>query len=329
MALKAFDPQEFRRALGTFATGVTIVTARSAEGRPAGVTANSFSSVSLNPPLVLWSLAKTSLSLPVFQAANHFSIHILSSTQEPLSSRFASRSQDKFLDLEIEEGLDRTPLLSGCCVRMQCRTVHQYEGGDHVIFVGEVVDLVRTDAAPLAFHGGKYAVVARKAAAKSLVKSADTDFAEDGLGYLLWRSYFHFRAAELERDPANGYSEREMLFLVTLFYSNWRSAAALAYKSLMLTRGMDEVARTLASLEAKALVVKRTDERGRVLYGLTPSGRDLALNALAAANAVEAEFLNRIGPWDGIALKNLLKGFILETNTSFPYPLDPSEEEPD
>ncbi|WP_321390280.1 flavin reductase family protein [Emcibacter sp.] len=159
MQKPAINSMEFRRALGAFTTGVTVITARSADGEPVGVTANSFSSVSLEPPLVLWSLAKTAFSLPVYTDAEYFTIHILAENQQALSNRFASRGEDKFADLDVDDGLGKTPLLDGCCARMQCKTVYQYEGGDHIIFVGEVLDLACNDVPPLVFQAGKYVSV--------------------------------------------------------------------------------------------------------------------------------------------------------------------------
>lgn len=153
--MDSFDPRTFRDALGQFATGVTIVTARSADGTPVGVTANSFNSVSLDPPLVLWSLAKNSRSMEIFQAAAEFAVHILASDQDALSNRFASRTEDKFAGLEIAP--DGLPLLEGCTARFRCRTRHAYDGGDHIIFVGEVIGFEHDDKPPLLFHGGDYA----------------------------------------------------------------------------------------------------------------------------------------------------------------------------
>src|SRR5512143_589785 len=118
----AFDPLEFRKALGSFATGVTIITTRAEDGTPIGLTVNSFNSVSLNPPLVLWSLAETSLSLPIFRAATHWAVHVLASDQEDLSGRFARRGENKFAGLDVDEGLGGVPLLKGCAARFQCRT---------------------------------------------------------------------------------------------------------------------------------------------------------------------------------------------------------------
>jgi len=163
MAMQSsFDPQAFRTALGTFTTGVTIITTQAEDGSPIGITANSFNSVSLNPPLVLWSLAKSARSLPVFSSGKHWNVHVLSTEQEPLSGRFAMQGENKFAEIELDNGISEAPLLQDCTARFQCRTAFQYEGGDHVIFVGEVLAFDHSDRAPLAFQSGQYALATRK-----------------------------------------------------------------------------------------------------------------------------------------------------------------------
>ena len=146
----------FRRALGSFVTGVTIVTCADADGAPVGLTANSFNSVSLDPPMVLWSLALDSRSLGAFRQASHWAVHILAADQQDISNRFARSAPDKFDGLDYAQGPDGTPLLSGYAARFVCKAGFEYDGGDHAIFVGEVVDHDQRDAEPLVYHGGQY-----------------------------------------------------------------------------------------------------------------------------------------------------------------------------
>jgi 3-hydroxy-9,10-secoandrosta-1,3,5(10)-triene-9,17-dione monooxygenase reductase component len=153
---KEFDKLEFRRALGSFPTGVTIISARSSEGRPVGVTCSSFNSVSLDPPLVLWSLAKNSYSRAVFETTPNWAVNLLSSDQEAHSNQCARAGNDKFAGIETEEGIAGVPLLTGCCARFQCATEFVYEGGDHLILVGRVLAFDRSDRLPLVFHSGQY-----------------------------------------------------------------------------------------------------------------------------------------------------------------------------
>ena len=152
-----FSAQEFRSALGMFATGVTIVTARSADGQVIGLTANSFNSVSLDPPLVLWSLSRAAASLPVFSAGSHYAINVLAADQRTLAERFATRGADRFGGVSFDQGAGGAPLLHGAAATFECFNRSRYEEGDHVIFVGEVERCTaRAGAAPLLFHGGRY-----------------------------------------------------------------------------------------------------------------------------------------------------------------------------
>jgi flavin reductase (DIM6/NTAB) family NADH-FMN oxidoreductase RutF len=151
------DAQQFRAALGMFATGVTVVTVRSADGELVGLTANSFNSVSLDPPLVLWSLAQRAGSMPVFTRGSHYAINILAADQKELAQRFAMRDIDRFAGVAWREGAGGAPVLDGAVAVFECANRSRYEEGDHVIFVGEVERCTaRPGAQPLIFHGGRY-----------------------------------------------------------------------------------------------------------------------------------------------------------------------------
>ena len=140
-----------------FATGVTIVTARAANGRLVGLTANSFNSVSLSPPLVLWSLARRAGSMPVFSRGSHYAINILAADQKDLAERFASKDVDRWADVAFTEGLGGAPVLVGAAASFECFNRSRYDEGDHVIFVGEVERCTHmAGASPLLFHGGRF-----------------------------------------------------------------------------------------------------------------------------------------------------------------------------
>jgi 3-hydroxy-9,10-secoandrosta-1,3,5(10)-triene-9,17-dione monooxygenase reductase component len=164
-ACTGFDAREFRAALGCFATGVTIITTRGPDGAPVGITANSFNSVSLDPPMVLWSLAKKAWSLSAFLQSPHWAVHILAAEQEALSNRFARAGEDKFAGLAVGTSDHGVPLLEGCAARFECTTAFHREGGDHIIFVGDVLRFERAERAPLVFHSGKYAEATYRACA--------------------------------------------------------------------------------------------------------------------------------------------------------------------
>jgi flavin reductase (DIM6/NTAB) family NADH-FMN oxidoreductase RutF len=157
------DRRALRRALGCFPTGVAIVTAESRAGAPVGVTISSFNSVSMTPPLVLWSMGLDAGSLPEFRASPHFAINVLSAGQADLPARFSSPVADRFAGLDWQRGLGGVPVIAGAAAVFECATWARYDGGDHEIIVGEVLRHACTEAAPLVF--GKGRLVALPAAA--------------------------------------------------------------------------------------------------------------------------------------------------------------------
>jgi len=151
-----FDPRDFRNALGQFATGVTIVTTRTSAGEPIGLTANSFSSVSLSPPLVLWSLSLRSPNLPNFLQATHFAINVLARDQIALSQRFSKPIPNKFEGITCTDSANGMPLLEGTAAHFECRTEARHYSGDHVIFIGHVLHYSHADRDALGYHRGRY-----------------------------------------------------------------------------------------------------------------------------------------------------------------------------
>lgn len=151
------DPLEFRNVLGSFPTGVTVVTTRDEAGNLYGVTASSFNSVSLDPPLILWSIGKASSSYQAMINASHWNVHVLAEDQEVVSATFAKSGNEKFASVDYTEGLHGAPVIAGCAALMQCQIEHQYEGGDHVILVGRVLDFTDFGKPSLVFSRGRYA----------------------------------------------------------------------------------------------------------------------------------------------------------------------------
>ena len=149
------DPRAFRTTLGSFATGVTVVTARGPGGEPVGITANSFASVSLDPPLVLWSPARSSRRFAAFAEAGHFAIHVLAQDQQAVCDAFV-RAEGGFDAVPWSEGPEGLPLLDGCLARFLCRREALLDGGDHAILLGRVWAASRRDGAPLVFQSGRY-----------------------------------------------------------------------------------------------------------------------------------------------------------------------------
>jgi flavin reductase (DIM6/NTAB) family NADH-FMN oxidoreductase RutF len=155
-----FDQRAFKQALGQFATGVTVITTRATSGQLIGITASSFNSVSLTPPLVLWSLATRSASMPVFQANSHYVVNVLAESQLDLCKRFAAVKGDRFEGVSHAAGDSGMPVLDGALAWFECHNRSRYQEGDHVIFVGEVERCgIREDAAevaPLVFQNGQF-----------------------------------------------------------------------------------------------------------------------------------------------------------------------------
>ncbi len=156
--LESFDSKQLRNMLGTFTTGVTIVTTRGADGTDYGVTANSFSSVSLEPPLILWSQAYTSKSFAAFRDSHHFAVNILADDQVTLSNHFAKSKDDKFAEVNFHRGLGGVPVLAGTVAHFECTKEAAHPAGDHVIFIGRVERVSHSGRRPLAFAFGQYMV---------------------------------------------------------------------------------------------------------------------------------------------------------------------------
>lgn len=150
------DLRSYRQALGSFATGITVVTTLRDNGEPVGLTANSFTSVSLEPPLVLWSLARKSPSLGVFEACRHYAINVLSSHQAEHSVRFATPRPDKFAGLDWHPSAEGVPLLEGVTVHLVCENHQRIEAGDHIIFLARVLRYDMRPSDPLIYCRGNY-----------------------------------------------------------------------------------------------------------------------------------------------------------------------------
>lgn len=152
----AIGPDEFRRVLSHFASGVTVVTTWNASGRPTGLTASSFTSVSLVPPLILVCIDQGADTYEAVRAHGRFAVNVLSTNQEALSRHFASTQADKFERIPFQKGAQGLPLLPAALAHLECRTVHAYPGGDHTIFVGEVEAASVGEGEPLLYFRGQY-----------------------------------------------------------------------------------------------------------------------------------------------------------------------------
>ena len=311
----AFDPRAFRQALSAFATGVTIVTTKSADGHDIGITANSFNSVSLDPPLILWSLARKALSLPAFVDCQHFAVHVLAADQDALSHRFATQGASKFDGLEVKRGASDIPLLDDCSARFECRKAFTYDGGDHMIFVGEVHQFVDFTRPPLIFHAGRYALAVQKSPAGAAEEfdnnEPDSSFSRDFLIYLIGRARYQMMHGLRPVLEKHAIGEDEWLVLSLLGVSDHRRIAEL--DRLLWYTGTRITYEGIARLASVGLVrlVGGHDPDARV--ELSEHGRAVVLDLVAAAKALEAHAERNLGPGETQLLKNFLRSVIRDT----------------
>lgn len=156
MCLSGIDSATFRSVLSSYATGVAVMTCTARDGRTGVMTVNSFASLSLDPPLVLWSIDKACDQMPAFADTDHYAVNILSAEQQDISNRLAMPGEDKLRDIPHEKGAGDAPLLPGCCAQIQCEIADRVEGGDHLILIGRVLATARSERDPLVYHGGGY-----------------------------------------------------------------------------------------------------------------------------------------------------------------------------
>jgi 3-hydroxy-9,10-secoandrosta-1,3,5(10)-triene-9,17-dione monooxygenase reductase component len=280
--------------------------------------------------MVLWSLSKSSLNLAAFSAAKHFAVHVLASDQDDLSTQFARRGVDKFANLTVERGIGEVPLLGGCSARFQCRTEFQYEGGDHVIFVGQVEKFDHFNRAPLLFHSGRYAMAIDKSRGNPAIDAdtaePDSSFSQDFLIYLLGRAHNQL-FLELRKDlERHGLSEDEWFVLSILGVSDNRTISEL--DRLLAYTGKRVTYELVAGLAAGEFVDIRAAYDPQVVVKLTDSGRRVVIELVAAAKAAEAHATRNLDSDEIHLLKRSLRTAIRDTDPGPPPPLlDPARNE--
>lgn len=306
MTLSAEDQKGFRSALGAFATGVTIATTLDGNGNPVGVTASSFNSVSLDPPLVLWSLAKSSLSRDAFCDSGHFAVHILAASQEDLSNRFARSGEDKFSDVAWTKGTLGSPVFDHHAALFQCQLKHQYEGGDHVILVGEVIEYEAREEAPLLFHGGSYAerLARPKGEAGVSVDTEQGQFSDDFLFYLISRAHFQTSRPTREKLTAAGSSMEEYLSLAILSMEAPLSRDEISTR--LAHTGHAPSPRLLDLMTRKKLIAETADAK----FDLAKEGRKLFVETLAFGKALEDDLTDHFTAAELAETKRVLRRII-------------------
>lgn len=313
-----FSPRDFRATLGMFATGVTIVTARNDQGEPVGLTASSFNSVSLDPPLVLWSLGKAAGSMAVFSNGRHYAINVLAADQQALAERFAARGVDRWAGVAFTDGAGGTPLLDGCVATFECFNRSQYTEGDHVIFVGEVERCARrADASPLLYHGGRFYTehpLQGAATDTSAPQPPDGRFVGSYLGYLLGQaSHAVYRDFE-NAIAAQGLTHIAWRVLAVLHDAALAAPGApaaiaigqLAHDVLAKQPTVTKLVQRMAEDGLVELLADPADQR-RTLVAATDAGRRVAAALIEQARAQERNLLSRWSPQEADNLKRHLQ----------------------
>lgn len=303
----------FRNAVGTFATGVTIATTKDASGSPVGVTASSFNSVSLDPPLVLWSLARSSHSSEAFSTSGHFAVHVLKASQENLSNRFARSGADKYEGIEWNEGVLGSPVIEEYAALFQCATRNLYDGGDHVIIVGEVMSYDANDVEPLLFHGGRYAERRMRLAAqpRASVDLQEGRFTDDFLTYLIARAHYQLAFPNTRFLQENRISPADYLVLASLSMEE-----SLSEQEIL--RVLDHTGLQPGADDLEDLVDRKLLDHSAGGFELAEAGRQLFAKTLAFGHSLEEELVAHITPAELADAKRVLKKIIDLSGSDIP-----------
>jgi 4-hydroxyphenylacetate 3-hydroxylase, reductase component len=305
----AADPVAFRRSLGQFATGVTVITA-AADGKRVGMTANSFSSVSLDPPLILWSAKRTSQSFSVFAAATHFAVNVLASDQIALSKHFGRPGDDKFKDLPWRPGIGGAPILDGILCGFECRKAEAYPGGDHLIMLGAVERFARYDRGALLFAQGRYCVAADFPDMPELSAAAEPRHAagpmNEFMTALMYRAHGVLSAALDEGRQAEGLTVLQSRLLAAIETLPGHTLEGLSPELFL---GSNAAENTVHELVRMGLVHVGPSAE----LTLTRAGLDRNHALLARARALEARELSGISPNDIAACRRVLATLVERT----------------
>jgi flavin reductase (DIM6/NTAB) family NADH-FMN oxidoreductase RutF len=314
-AVEAGDPRDdaaaFRRSLGQFGTGVTVITA-AAEDKLVGMTANSFSSVSLDPPLVLWSAKTTSQSFPTFAAATHFAVNVLASDQIALSKHFGRSGGDKFADVAWRPGRGGAPILGGILCSFECRKAADYPGGDHLIMLGEVERFARYEKNALLFAQGSYCIAAPFAdlsdqslpTGRALASGPMNEF----MTALMYRAHGVLSAALDEGRQAEGVSVLQSRLMAAIETLPGSTLDGLLPELFL---GLNAAENTLHELVALGIV----DVGPGGGLTLTRAGRERNHALLERARAIEARELSSIPQSEITGCRNVLHRVVERRST--------------
>lgn len=299
------DPKALRRALGNFATGVTIMTAQNSSGERVGVTANSFNSVSLDPALVLWSIDKNSSSYQVFEEATHFGVNILSAAQIELSNRFARRGEDKFANIDFELGTGNVPLFKNCSAAFECERYNIVEGGDHWIIIGRVVKFHDHGRSPLLYHQGAYSAVLPHPSLNMKSETAEGVFPGrlyDNMYYLLTQAVRAYQNDYQPKQLASGFRTSEARLLLVLESKTASNKCDLQREVAMPIREIEEATKILSE---KGLLIDKGEH-----YELTEDGNRCAHMLYKIAESHQEDVFAKYTDNERKLFKSMLKDLI-------------------
>jgi flavin reductase (DIM6/NTAB) family NADH-FMN oxidoreductase RutF/DNA-binding MarR family transcriptional regulator len=280
MSLVRENPsRELRNCLGEFTTGVTVITSAGENGALIGVTANSFSALSLEPPLVLWSLAKKSASLEIFKKHGYFAVNVLSNKQQETAMAFSRPSADRFHGIDYKIGAYSLPLLEKTNAQFVCKVTQALDQGDHVLFIGEVLEFLRQDQnapqAPLVFSQGKFSELAPES-----VAPANTELVAASHHATFYKDYLPYLLARAASDSASHFHDRLKNYGLNML--SWRVLASLADGLAWTVNDLcrvslakqPTVSKLLDRLESQRLINRNVDvsDARRVMVTLTKSG---------------------------------------------------------
>jgi len=300
-----FDSKAFRRALGNFATGVTIMTAQNEKGEKVGVTANSFNSVSLEPPLILWSIDKRSSSYEVFAEASHFAVNILAADQIELSNKFARSKEDKYANVDYELGVGQAPLFKECSAVFECERYNIVEGGDHWIIIGRVVSFQDNGRSPLLYHQGAYSSVLPHPSLNAKATTAAEIFPGrlyDNMYYLLTQAVRAYTNDYQPKQLASGFRTSEARLLLVLESKTATSKDDLQREVAMPIREIEQATEILVR---KGLMIDTGNS-----YELTEQGKASAQMLYQIAESHQEDVFGQYTDADKALFKKMLKDLI-------------------
>lgn len=306
-SLPTIDGKELRNALGNFATGITVITARSDNGETIGITANSFNSLSIDPPLILWSLDKRSLSYPIFSVVKYFSINVLASDQMDISNHFATQQKDKFSSIDYEAGLGGAPLLKGCVARFQCSTKDIIDAGDHWLFIAQVEAFDTHTKSPLCYHKGSYSMLSphpvtiKPGGTAKQNARGNTKQLNNNILYLMLTAVQAYQQNYTPRQEALGLNSMAARIIMNI---SDREPMNIRMLTEYLPAPIIDIEANLLTLESEGYLEISDDKK----YLLTDKGQHQAARYWALVNQYQTELLNEYSEDEISAYKKILQG---------------------